>query len=101
MSALPSFLVLRGADVEVRVKAIPGAKREEIVGLLGDRLKVRVAAPPEGGKANAAICALIASRLAMRARDVEVTQGASSAQKTITLHGAAARMDKLASLLIA
>ena len=39
----------------IRVKAVPGASRDEIAGPLGDRLKIRIAAPPEGGKANKAI----------------------------------------------
>ncbi len=66
----------------VRVKAVPGAKRDEIVGRLGDRLKVRVAAPPEGGKANAAICALLANALGLRPRDVTIVAGLSSPEKT-------------------
>jgi uncharacterized protein (TIGR00251 family) len=41
--------------VEVRLKVVPGASRSAVAGLLGDRLKVRIAAPPEGGKANQAI----------------------------------------------
>ncbi len=98
MSASPRFLVIRGADVELRVKAVPGAKREEIAGVLGDRLKIRVAAPPEGGKANDAICALIAKRLSMRERDVVVTHGEANPHKTISLHGAASRADVLAAL---
>ena len=32
MSALPAYLVVRGDDLEIRVKAVPGAKRDEIVG---------------------------------------------------------------------
>ncbi|MBL0871655.1 MAG: DUF167 domain-containing protein, partial [Phycisphaerales bacterium] len=43
----------------VRVKAVPGSRREEIAGVLGDRLKVRVSAPPEKGKANDAIVELV------------------------------------------
>ena len=44
---------------EVRVKVVPGAKQEGVAGVLGDRLKVRVRAPPEDGRANAAVCALV------------------------------------------
>ena len=71
----------------IAIKAVPGAKRDEIVGLLGDRLKVRVAAPPEGGKANKAICALLADALGVRAKDVEVVRGASTAEKTVRARG--------------
>ncbi len=71
----------------IRVKAVPGAKRDEIVGLLGDRLKVRVSAPPEGGKANEAIVALLADALRVRARDIEIVAGRSSAEKSVRVTG--------------
>lgn len=48
----------------LRIKAIPGARRSGTAGLIGNRLKVKVNAPPENGKANEAICRLIASKLA-------------------------------------
>ncbi|MFM9997162.1 MAG: DUF167 domain-containing protein [Phycisphaerales bacterium] len=70
------------------IKAVPGARRDEIVGMLGDRLKVRVSAPPEGGKANAAICALIAAALGVKPRQVEVVSGHASAEKTVRVTGA-------------
>lgn len=73
--------------VLIAVKAVPGAKRDEIVGLLGERLKVRVSAPPEGGKANKAICALLAGALGVRASDVEVVGGASRAEKSVRIAG--------------
>lgn len=41
--------------VAIRLKVVPGASRDAVAGALGDRLKVRVAAPPEGGRANRAI----------------------------------------------
>jgi uncharacterized protein (TIGR00251 family) len=74
----------------LRVKAIPGARRDEIVGMLGERLKVRVAAPPEGGKANAAICALVARALGVSRRQVEVVRGHGSAEKVLRVTGAPA-----------
>jgi uncharacterized protein (TIGR00251 family) len=43
------------------IKVAPNARKDEIVGLVGQRLKVRVSAPPEEGKANKAICNLIAN----------------------------------------
>ena len=73
--------------VRIQVKAVPGAKRDEIVGRLGDRLKVRVSAPPEGGKANEAICALIAEALGVKARDVRIVGGLSRAEKTVEVDG--------------
>lgn len=71
----------------IRVKAVPGAARDGVVGRLGDRLKVRVAAPPEGGKANEAICALLARELGAAPGDVRIERGESSAQKVIRVRG--------------
>jgi len=84
--ALPAWLS-RANDGSwvVRVKAVPGASRDQIAGVLGDRLKVRVSAPPEGGKANKAICKLIAKNLGVAPRLVVVTSGASSAAKTVVI----------------
>lgn len=85
MSTWPKFASLRGESLEVRVKAVPGAKRDEIVGVLGDRLKIRVAQPPEGGRANEAIRALLAAELGLGARAVVLTHGATSPAKTFVI----------------
>ncbi len=76
------------SEVRIAVKAVPGARRDEIVGMLGDRLKVRVSAPAEGGKANAAICALIAAALDLKPRQVEIASGHGSPEKTVRVLGA-------------
>lgn len=78
--------------VEIAVKAVPGAKRDEVVGRLGERLKVRVSAPPEGGKANVAICALLAKELGVAARAVSVVRGASNAEKCVFVAGVRAEV---------
>ncbi len=73
--------------VLLNIKAVPGAKRSEVAGVLGDRLKVRVAAPPEDGKANAAIAELLAKEFKVRARDVEIIRGHSNPEKTVRVRG--------------
>ena len=78
--------------IRIAIKAVPGAARNEIVGPLGDRLKIRVAVPPEGGKANKAICALIAKALIVKSSQVSVLTGKSSAQKTIEVEGMTAAL---------
>lgn len=69
------------------VKVVPGARRDQIAGMLGDRLKIRVCAPPEGGKANKAVCALIAARLGLKPSQVVIERGATSTDKTIRIEG--------------
>ncbi|MEO1128502.1 MAG: DUF167 domain-containing protein [Planctomycetota bacterium] len=71
--------------VLLRVKAVPGARRDEIAGVLGERLKIRISAPAEGGKANKAICALLAKTLGVRAGDVQIVAGASRPEKTVRI----------------
>ncbi|MEM1330266.1 MAG: DUF167 domain-containing protein [Planctomycetota bacterium] len=67
------------------LKVVPGAKRDALAGPLGDRLKVRTAQPPEAGKANRAVCELIAR--ATGAHGVELLQGRASPLKTLRLRG--------------
>ncbi len=71
----------------LHVKVVPGASRSAVAGVLGDRLKLRVAAPPEDGKANAAVVALLADVLGIPARQVELIAGHSRPQKTLRITG--------------
>jgi uncharacterized protein (TIGR00251 family) len=80
-------LVAQDDGVLVPVKVVPGASKSRIVGELGGRLKVAVAAPPEKGKANAALEALLADRLGARRRDVSVVAGHNSPIKTVRVAG--------------
>ena len=80
-----------GSDgVVFGVKAVPGASCDAIAGVLGERLKVRVSAPPEGGKANKAICALIAAHVGRKPRDVEIVAGQTSSEKQVRIRAISA-----------
>lgn len=85
-------LDLREKDgaVQFAVKAVPGASRDRIAGLHGDAIKVQVAAPPEGGRANARICELLAAALGVPVRAVTVVHGAGNPRKVVAVHGLAA-----------
>ena len=83
--------------VAIRLKAVPGAKRDQIAGVLGDRLKVRVSAPPEGGKANKAICVLLAGALGVKPREVEIVSGQSNPEKMARVTGVS--VERAAELL--
>ncbi len=76
-----------GLGVCLRVKVVPGASRDKVVGMLGDRLKIAVSAPPEAGKANKAVCKLLSRVLGLPPRDVTVTAGHTQPTKTITVIG--------------
>jgi uncharacterized protein (TIGR00251 family) len=73
--------------VLLAVKAVPGARSDQIAGVLGERLKIRISAPPEGGKANRAICALLAKTLGVRTSDVQVVSGTTRAEKVVRIVG--------------
>ena len=81
------FSVASDGAVLIAVKAVPGAKRNQVAGVLGERLKVRVSQPPEGGKANRAICVLLAKELGVRPSAVSVVRGESSAVKLVRVEG--------------
>ncbi len=65
------------------VKVVPGASRSAITGWLGDRLKVRVTSPAEGGKANTALRALLADALGVPQSSVVIIAGSASPRKVV------------------
>ena len=69
----------------VRVKVIASSSRDTIVGWLGDALKIKVTAPPEKGKANAAVVDLLASELGIDSRSVAIKSGHASPMKVLTV----------------
>ena len=71
----------------VSVKVVPKSARNEIVGPMADgTLKVKVAAVPEKGKANAELCAFIARELGVPAKNVAVMTGETSTLKRLSIH---------------
>lgn len=64
----------------------------------GKRLIARVTAPPDGGRANAAVEALLAKRLGIAKRDVAIVSGRKARNKRIRIDGmsAAAVFERLA-----
>ena len=68
------------------VHVVPGASKTEVTGLHGDRLKVRVAAPPEKGAANQELLGFLAKRLKLPKQAVLLTMGATSRAKTVAIH---------------
>lgn len=72
--------------LELRVKVVPKSSREEIAGVLEDgSLKVRISAAPEKGRANAALCELLAAEFQVPRRAVRITGGETSARKTVRI----------------
>ena len=84
-AAVPIFVRSTAEGIEIAVKVVPGASRPGIAGVLGNRLKVRVAEPPEGGKANRAVERLIAEWLDVRGARIVAGQGRP--EKTVAVPG--------------
>ena len=73
--------------VRIQLQVQPRASRTEVVGLHGEALKIRVAAPPVDGAANEAIIRFFADRLAVSRSRVRVTKGASGRRKVVEIDG--------------
>ena len=74
----------------------PGAKKTEITGLHGEALKIRLAAPPVDGKANAALIAFLAKACGFSKSAVELVSGDTCRAKRVRVTGAdAARVAAL------
>jgi uncharacterized protein (TIGR00251 family) len=76
-----------GGGALIRLKVVPGASRSGVAGTWDDRLRVRVAAAPEAGKANRALCALLAGLLAVAPASLEVAEGRSGPLKRVLVRG--------------
>lgn len=72
--------------LRLQLKVIPGATRPGI-DWFGDKLKVKVNAPPEKGRANAAVCALLATALDLPLSAVRIVAGEHQPLKTVELTG--------------
>jgi uncharacterized protein (TIGR00251 family) len=85
--AEPVWARWTAAGWTLAVHVQPGAKRTEVAGLHGDRLKIRVASPALDGRANEALVAFVAERLGVPKSRVTLAQGAQSRAKVVAVAG--------------
>ncbi|GHU69269.1 hypothetical protein FACS189450_01820 [Spirochaetia bacterium] len=71
-----------GNLLHIDIKAVPGASKTEAAGIKDNRLRIRIAAAPEDGKANAELCGFLAKVLGCAKRDVVLLRGEKSRLKT-------------------
>lgn len=81
---LPAMEVV---STRLRVRVSPGASRAGVVGRYGQAWKIRVAAPPEGGRANEAVVRLLAETLSVPRTAVKLVSGQTSRDKLVELIG--------------
>ncbi len=69
------------------IRAVPNAPRNQIVGWIGDELKVKVHAPPVEGRANEELCEFLSETLALPRRAVRLVRGDKSNRKVVRIEG--------------
>lgn len=67
------------------LRVVPGSRRTEVAGPVGEQLKVKVAAPPNDGKANAELIRFVAASFGVPARDVKIRQGLHGRSKVVEI----------------
>ena len=76
---------MAGARIAVRLR--PRGHADELLGLEDGVLHVRVAAPPVDGRANRALCRLVAKRAGVAPSRVSVVRGARAREKLVEVEG--------------
>lgn len=80
-------LTSSGDGVRFRLRVAPGARRDALVGVHGDALKLAVRAVPEKGRANDAVLRMLADALGVPARQVTLVAGGASRDKVVAVRG--------------
>ena len=70
----------------LKLHVVPGSRKTAVAGLHGDRLKVKVAAPPEKGRANEELLEFLARSLKVPRQVVQLASGAASRAKVVAVH---------------
>ncbi len=65
----------------------PGAKRTEVAGMHGERIKIRLAAPASEGRANQALIEFLADAFGVARRDIRILSGMKSRAKRVAIEG--------------
>jgi uncharacterized protein (TIGR00251 family) len=78
---------MEAVSTRLRLRVAPGAARGRIVGRHGEAWKVRVAAPPEGGRANDAVVRLLAEALSVPPDAITLVSGHGARDKVVELTG--------------
>ena len=69
--------------VRLYLQISTGAKTDKVVGAQADRLKIKIAAPPEKGKANKALCKFLAQELGISKAHIDIIKGKTSPKKDV------------------
>jgi uncharacterized protein (TIGR00251 family) len=76
---------IEGGQIRLLIKAVPGSSKSAVAGIQDGRLRVKIAAAPEGGRANEELRSFLAGALGLPKKEVSLTGGERSRLKTIGL----------------
>lgn len=71
----------------IAIKVIPNSSRSEISGWLGEKLKIKVSAQPEKGKANISVIKVLSEALNIQEEFINILSGSTSQRKTVEIIG--------------
>jgi uncharacterized protein (TIGR00251 family) len=71
----------------IALHVVPRARATEVVGAHGDAIRIRIAAPPVGGAANAELVRFVARRLGVAAARVTIVAGSGGRRKLLAVEG--------------
>jgi uncharacterized protein (TIGR00251 family) len=81
------FIKETGDDVVFLIHVVPKSAKSEITGVQDDALKIKVAAPPVEGRANAECVRLLSDVLGVKRNQVTIISGHKSKKKTVAVRG--------------
>lgn len=84
---MTAYLKPTASDVLILIHLQPRASENSIAGVHGDRLKIRLTAPPVDSKANEALCGFLAEVLGVSKSQVQIVRGEKSRKKDILISG--------------
>lgn len=82
---MADFIRQLGDTIHVHIKAVPGASKSEIAGIQGGMLRIRIAAAPEDGKANACLISFFSKLLDCPKKEISLVSGEKSRVKILSI----------------
>ncbi len=80
-------IITVASETIIKIKVLPRASRNQILGYEAGVLRVKLTAPPVEGKANKALVQLLAKTLGIPKRDIEIISGEHSSEKMLKISG--------------
>lgn len=77
--------------ITFKVKVVPASSKTSIAGVLDGMLKVKIAAPPEKGKANKSFIDFLSKKTGIKKKSITITSGQTSPIKTVSIEGITAQ----------